>query len=126
MCVHRGCGWVWSPILELQGWQREPGEPITGLWHWAPLLWAGLSDQGQSMVSDWNSWETSELLALAAQSPCKAKRYLLMQKGEAKAGCWVLAASGRKSAALCKRRRAGRSSRKPELIAVLPPEEAAP
>lgn len=123
---HRGCGWVWSPALELQGRQCEPEEPITGLWHWAPLLWAGLSGQGQSIVSDWNLQDFRALGLCGIHSPCKTKRYLLMQKGEGKEGCWVLATGGRKSAALCKRRRAGRSSRKAELIAVLPPEEAAP
>lgn len=35
-------------------------------------------------------------------------------------------AAGRKSDVLCEKRRAGRSSRKPELIAALPLEEAAP
>lgn len=47
-----------------------------------------------------------------------------MQKGEGKGG--LLAAGGRKSDVLCKKRSTGRSSRKPELIAVLPLEEAAP
>jgi len=117
------------------GLVAHPGAAGLAAWSWGAQCRAAAGhlcceQAGVAGARRWSArgFEPEGTSQLFSDAGCAApaRQSDICRKGRERGGCGVLAAGGRKSDVLCKKSSAGRSSRKPELIAVLPPEGAAP